>query len=99
MTRWGGIRSWGSVGGVFSPAADEGCDGSADLNAFAVLRSGEDAGIWLAIRSGFAGAVFVAVQVVDEYLLEGLQVVVAHGGVREAVQRCVVGDDADDAET
>ena len=46
---------------------------------------------------GFAGAILVAVEVVDEELVEGLEIVVAHGGVGEAVEPCVVGDEGDDA--
>ena len=57
---------------------DEGSDGRSELNPFAILGGREGARIGQAFRRGFASTVFVAVQVVDEELLECVKVAVTH---------------------
>ncbi len=77
--------------------ADQVCNGSADLDAFTILWCGEGAGIRSAFRRGLAGPVFVSVKVINPDLVERVQVVMAHGGVREAIKPGAVGDEGDDA--
>ena len=79
--------------------ADERGDGGAYLDAFAILWCGEGAGIRLAFRRGLAGSIFVFVKVINSNLVERVQVVMAHGGVREAIEPGAVGDEGDDALT
>ncbi|HZL25637.1 MAG TPA: hypothetical protein VFC39_03815, partial [Acidobacteriaceae bacterium] len=83
-------------GGVCT-TADEGGYGGSDLDALAVLGGGEGAGVGFAVGRGFAGAVLVAVEVVDVDGLELAQIPGAHGDVREAVEPGVVGDEAEQA--
>ena len=80
-------------------AADESGDGGTDLYAFTILWCGEGAGIRLAFRRGLAGSIFVFVKVINSNLVERVQVVMAHGGVREAIEPGAVGDEGDDALT
>ena len=56
-----------------------------DLDADRVFGCREDAGVGAAVRRGLAGLVLVAVQAVDADGVEGLQITLAHAGVRQAV--------------
>jgi len=61
------------------------------------VRGGKGAGVGFPFRGELAGAVFVALQVVDANLVEYGQEAFPHGGVGQAIQPGVVGDEADHA--
>ncbi len=76
---------------------DQRSDRRADLDAHAIALGREDARVRGTVRCDLPGLVLVAVQTVDPYRVEGLDVPFTHPGKGQAIQPRVVRNEGDNA--